>query len=354
MPDEAPAPLEAAARLVLARPPVVPRAIELFSSNTLFGQPGIYPDGSPMVPATAGSVSSIGGALVDDEEHIAAALAALRGTVGEAVAEAFPTRTTARSLRFGVPASPGRVIGPAAGGDPADRVINERYRHEHPHLLAPSLAHDLLWSPDATGHAAETVLHVIEAMVHLRLLARTPELAHLGTELARKQSSVAITLFNSRPAGSPRITLLAPDGLGTIPGGSPAMATPDFWSVPFGPPGDDEAPPLLAAVLDGLVDPSTERPDPLRFDDELGRWWSTHVDDRWLLVRDQIAAGVALGLVRVEDLADIAGRPVAEVVEAWSLHAAVAVWGTGVARQVVAGAAGCGSPPAVGGNTPIV
>jgi hypothetical protein len=149
--------LEVAARAVLARPPRPPRDIDLFSSNTLFGQPGIYPEGSPMVPAAPGATSD----EVGDEDRIAAALAALAATVaGGVVARAFPTGTTGRSLRFGEPASPGRVVGPA-GGDPDDRVINERYRDEDPMLLAPSLAHDLLWSPTTTGHAAETVLHAI-------------------------------------------------------------------------------------------------------------------------------------------------------------------------------------------------
>ena len=43
--------LEAAAVEVLAAPPRPPRDPGLFTSNALFGEPGIYPDGPPMEPA---------------------------------------------------------------------------------------------------------------------------------------------------------------------------------------------------------------------------------------------------------------------------------------------------------------
>ncbi len=42
---------EKEAQQVLSLPPSVPSDLSLFSSNTLFGQPGIYPEGPPMHPA---------------------------------------------------------------------------------------------------------------------------------------------------------------------------------------------------------------------------------------------------------------------------------------------------------------
>ncbi len=60
--------LEAAALEVLAAPPRVPRQAALFTSDVLFGEPGIYPDGPPMAPATGDA----------PDEHLArAALATL-------------------------------------------------------------------------------------------------------------------------------------------------------------------------------------------------------------------------------------------------------------------------------------
>ena len=37
---------------VLARPPQVPADVARFTSGVLFGEPGIYPDGPPMQPAS--------------------------------------------------------------------------------------------------------------------------------------------------------------------------------------------------------------------------------------------------------------------------------------------------------------
>jgi hypothetical protein len=342
----------AAAEEVLARPPRPPSDPNLFASNTLFGQPGIYPDGTPMVPAAGDApttelarshlASVLAAREVDrattdetlrrfDDANLAgavpdagvrAALLLLRGTLAAALVDGFPERTDARSLRYGVPASPGRVVGPAATGDPADpadRVVNDRYQAEHPALVAPSLAHDLLWHPGLTGHAAETVLHAIVAMVHVQLVAAMPALAHTGTELARRQSSLAITLLNSRPPGSARVALCAPDGTGTIPGGAPGMQTIDFWSVPFAPVGDDDVPVLFERVLDALVPEATPRPVPLRFDERLGPWLTTAMDDRWLPIRDHVRASVALGLLDLQDIANLACVSLDDVAAAFGL-----------------------------------
>jgi hypothetical protein len=327
--------LEHAAREVLARAPRPPRDRNLFTSNTLFGEPGIYPDGSAMTPASGAPMAE---SAVRDELHqlgghhvltsfdeprlsesvpdptIRAALVALHGTVGEPVVNAFPTGTTAAQLVWGTPSSPGRVVGPA-GEDPDVRTVNERYRAEHFALLSGSLVHDLLWTPETSGHAAEALLHALVAIVHLQLVARLPRLARLGSELARRQNSLVITLLNSREPGSARISLIAPDGPGTIPGGAPAMQTPDFWSIPFAPPRENAAPPLLAGVLDRLVASDVARPDPLQFDDRLAEWIDAHHDERWLPLADHVRVAVTLGLVDASDIAGVAGVDTSRVVE---------------------------------------
>jgi hypothetical protein len=157
--------------------------------------------------------------------------------------------------------------------------------------------HDLLWSGPGAGHAEETVLHALGAYVHTQLLARAPALATARTELARRQNSVTITLLNSREAGVSTITLVAPRGPGTVPGGAPAMQTPDFWSVPFGPTVADGAAvdATALAVLDALARPGTP-PVPPTWTDATGAWCSTAF--ALLLDRDtQLAANRALGLV---------------------------------------------------------
>ena len=275
----------------LRRAPQIPADIGRFTSTELFGQPGIYPDGPATTPAVGHPHS---------DASIEQVMVELVGTAGEAVFEAWTAgRTAVTRLTYGVPASPGRVVGPASGadGDGAMRVVNERYRAEDARLLLPSIVHDLLWSGPGAGHAEETLLHALGAYVHAQLLARDRSLADLGTELARRENSITITLLNSRQPGSSVVTLIAPEGPGTIPGGASGMQTPDFWSVPFAPLADDGAPisPLVREVLAAIAGVDVARV-PIRFDDDLGAWCSL-VFVAVLEPGVQLAAGRALGLV---------------------------------------------------------
>jgi hypothetical protein len=190
------------------------------------------------------------------------------------------------------------------GGKLGDRVVNERYRAEHPALLAGSLAHDLLWSGPGAGQYEEVTLHALCALVHAQLLARAPFLARTGTELARRQNSLVITLLNSRHPGSSAVSVVAPDGPGTIPGGAPGMQTPDFWSIPFvsGPARDGAAPALLGTVLERVVGAPAPMPAPLRYDDDLGAWLSEHGLAGALPRAAQLRVAVALGLVDPSDV----------------------------------------------------
>ncbi|MGZ6925532.1 MAG: hypothetical protein ACXVJF_02330 [Acidimicrobiia bacterium] len=271
---------------LLARPPQVPVDIARFTSNPLFGEPGIYPDGPPMVPAA--------GPLHPDAA-IEEVMLELVGTAGETVFEEWcAARTAVTRLPYGTPSAPGRVVGPDAAGR---RVVNDRYRAEDPTLLLPSIVHDLLWSGPGAGHAEETVLHALGAYVHAQLLARAPSLADVGTELARRQSSLTITLLNSRRPGSGTVTLVAPDGPGTIPGDAPAMQTPDFWSVPLAPTAADGAPipECTRRVLAHLAG-EAEAATPATFDDGLGVWCSDALASV-LAPAEQLAANRALGLL---------------------------------------------------------
>ncbi len=270
----------------LARPPQVPADVARFTSEVLFGEPGIYPSGPPMRPA-AGHEHS--------DAAIEEVMLELVGTVGEPVFEAWCAgRTTVRRLTYGTPTAPGRIVGPDATGA---RVVNDRYRAEDVRLLLPSIVHDLLWSGPGAGHAEEALLHALGAYVHAQLLARDATLADLGTELARRQSSLTITLLNSRRPATATITLVAPDGPGTIPGGAPTMQTPDFWSVPFGPVAADGAPiaPEVRAVVAAIASVEVDAV-PADYTDALGAWCTTAFATL-LTPEDQLAANRALGLL---------------------------------------------------------
>jgi len=353
--------LEAAALEVLAAPPRAPRDPALFTSTPLFGEPGIYPDGPPMEPAV--------GAPADEHVARAALATLLPDHLGEpaAVAEALglfdgptlhrlapaPLPRAALVLLCGTVAAPalaavatgragvplrsvgmatmpgsGRVVGPDPHGPDGARAVNDRYAGEHPAVLAPSLAHDLLWSGDGHDQVEEATLHAVLAMVHLQVIAASPWIAHMGTELTRRQNSLAVTLANSRHPGSGSIAVRADDGPGTIPGGDPAMQTPDFWSIPFagGPVRDRPAPPALSEVLAGVVAEPYSVPAPLRYDDGLADLMATDLGRRWLDVAEQLRATIALGLVSVDDVAASSGLGRDAAIRAYGLAAAQACW----------------------------
>ncbi len=224
-------------------------------------------------------------------------------TVAAPVLDAFVAGATpVETVGLGATSSPGRIVGPATDdGATATRVVNERYRAEVPTLLAGSLAHDLLWSGPGAGQYEEVVLHALVALVHLQVLARTP-VARAHGYRARPASELACDhVAQFAPPGSADIAVRAPDGPGTIPGGAPGMQTPDFWSIPFvgGPRTTSDAPELLGVVLHRVTDVTP--PSPLRYDDDLGAWWSEHGVRGALDRVAQWRAAVALGLLDASD-----------------------------------------------------
>lgn len=283
--------------------------------------PDLYPDGPPLVPA-AGDPPDADAAVVAldaagvpgaaerfadprlvaraPDPEVRAGLVALAGTVAAPVLDAFAAGALAVDRVVRAPlTAPGRVVGPVAGEAWSTRAVNDRYRAEHPVLLAPSLAHDLLWNPAGAGKVEETLLHAVAAMVHVERIAAAPALADLRTELARRQHSLAITLLLSRHRGSADVCLVAPDGAGTLPGGAPALATPDFWSVPFGTgeSADPDAPAVLAAVLARAFGADAPVPRPLRYDAAVVALCTLPLASTWCPAPARLGAAVALGLV---------------------------------------------------------
>jgi hypothetical protein len=311
----------------LRRPPVVPADVAAFSSNTLFGQPGIYPDGPPMSPApgpaldesSAATVLSelldahdaaAAQALLDDpairervpDVSVRTALALLTGGPAAPLLDAFVVGSTpVLRLGIGAPVGEGRVLGPEQGDDDTTRrVLNERYRHEHPAAIAPSLAHALCHHGERASNAEEATLHGLLAAVHAWLLAGSPQLGGLRSELARRQASLTITLLNARPPGRPSASIVCPDGSGTIPGGNPALQCSDLWSIPFTSRSpvdcDLEVPSPVRESL-GRLAAGTAPEVPARYDEQLGAWLRDHLGQgAWFGPIVRARAGVALGL----------------------------------------------------------
>lgn len=315
------------ARSLLLEPPSEPSDPARFTSGSLFGQPGIYPDGPPMTPAegpapSAGTSSAELADVLDADSFeraaarhddpdlcdrvpdpgVRAALLALTGGPAEPVLDAFVNGTTA-VLRLGVgtPEGAGRVIGvERQETDPTRRVVNQRYAFEHPGVVAPSLAHALCHHGAAAGNAEEATLHGLLASAHTWLLAGAPWLADLGSELARRQNSLTISLLNARAAGSTRAAIRQPDAPGTIPGGDPNLQGPDLWSIPFTSHEADGAARVVPEPVRSALArtaPGTAPPVPPCYDGLLGQWCTDHQGEGgWFGPVVRATAGVALGL----------------------------------------------------------
>ena len=232
---------------------------------------------------------------------VRAGFLSLTGTLGDVLIEPFLAGELAVSgFAYGVPTEPSRVVGPSAELGPRWCAVNERYRHETFPLLAGSLLHQLLHHEPPVSDAEETVTHALLAAVHLQMISRSPHLVG-PTELARRQSSLALSLLCSREPGQAEVRILAPDGLGTIPGGAPSMQTPDFWSIPFAPDLSAAQPPTgpMRLLLDALLDSKLEGAEadpPVVVDDRLAALLDLHVLARELRPHELLSAAVALTL----------------------------------------------------------
>jgi hypothetical protein len=337
--------LERLATLVLARPPHPPARPELFSSDSDVG-PGIYPDGPPMRPAVGpvwtdataeDALAALTSALPDQDRAVAheryrspeagaafpdagvrAAVAALTGTVAEPLL--LTVAASVGPITLGRPADPTRIAGTDDGGR---QVVNERYAAEHPGLLAGAIAHELLVPGPAASNVEEVLGHGVLAIVHMQLIARYEGLAHLGTELARRQSSFAITLFNSRPPGSPWFRFRAPDGPGTIPGGAPGLQSADLASVPFTTRREpSEAGEGMRAVVRLLVG-DLDVPEPLAYDEAALSGIDEHLATTWLPATARVRVGAALGLLSLDDVIDATGLDATAALERFDLARAL-------------------------------
>lgn len=313
---------------LLRNVPTRPRWIELFSSNTLFGQPGIYPDGPTMVPASGAPLDRRGArAIVAAYDHrtadpdesglsvfddsavtrrvpdaaVRAALAMLSGGPADPILRGFLDEVSpVETIGIGEPTGQGRVIGTTAAAGPGHRVLNDRYRAEHPAVIAPSLAHALVHHGERASCHEESTLHGILAAVHTWLIAADASVARFGTELARRQASLTITLLNARAPGSARASIRCPDGPGTIPDGNSMLQCPDLWSIPFNSRGPADCDPVVPDAARSAIGrlAAPDAPEVPRFyDDDLGRWLTEHMGaGRWFGPVVRARAGRALGL----------------------------------------------------------
>ena len=355
-PPESIAMTNAAITTLLAAPPRPPRDPSLFTSGLRFGVPGIYPQGSPMEPAAGPPIDEADAhriitdlvplrdpgaldrslALLDDPDVVGripdpavrAALALLVPTIAAPLVVSFLDRTSpVETIAMVDMPDSSRTFGPIAGGGRGDRALNGRYAAEHPLAIAPSLVHHLGWL--ATGDRYEEVLlHGLLAVVHLQWIAAIPGLALTNTELTRRQNSMALTLANSRRPGAIHPSMRADDGPGVIPGGDPALSTPDLWSVPLARESASGAAvpaAVVATFAAAVADPATI-PAHLAYDDELADLATIELAGPHLTDHRLLRSTYALGMLDPDELVATTGLDLAAVLELLDLADVESAW----------------------------
>lgn len=319
------------ARFLLSLPQRKPCDVNLFTSTFADGENGLYPEGSPMVPAAtpAPSEAEIRAQLdaflqgnpersdalrvFDDpgakakipSPSIRAALAALHGTAAETAIDLL--FGDGYSMRFG--GIPYQQLIAMVIGNTGSRMVhfNRRYELEHFALLTGVVAHEILHHDTSNPRVEEAILNATTALVHMQLLSRHPELAHTGTELSRQLNDLVLLLVNSRMPGSSRIALVAPAGKGIAPGS--ARSQPDLLTfflkreILIGDRSATSAPApdAFAPTLRQLLGPGVAIPQPLLFGTPTAKLFS-RMNDRWLPPVERLRVSVLLGLVSMEEI----------------------------------------------------
>jgi hypothetical protein len=346
------------ANFLLALPQRKPCDVNLFTSKFQPGDwPGLYPEGRPMAPAVdpnhgvprdeaevraqlasflrkhLGSGARVNAALAlfgrsDVRARVAdptlrAALVALTGTVAEPVIEWFVSQKALKvDTRFG-----GVPLGGSAsvsGLRPnLTMLFSRRYAAEHFALLSSTFAHEILHLHGSGQITAteEVIVHAVTAVVHMQLLARHPELATGGTELARQANQEVLLFMNSRTPGSSRSAIIAPGGRGTAPGSTRSRRDlyghGKEWNLfrqqaPL-PTDSSPTPPPFAKVLRALLATGVAIPRPLNYTKQTALLFSK-TNDTWLAPVDRLRVSVLLGLVSVEEIVTYTGVPRARAV----------------------------------------
>ena len=316
---------------LLSLPQHKPCDVNLFTSKFVNGANGLYPEGSPMEPATTPAPSEeqvraqLDSLLQDNPERadalrvfddpgvkakiappsIRAALAALHGTAGESAIDLLLSDTY--TARFGgIPVQ--SLIAMVTGTTGSRTVLfNRRYELENFALLTGIVAHEILHHDTSNPRVEEAILNATTALIHMQILSRHPELAYTGTELSRQLNDLVLLVVNPRAPGSPGIAIVAPSGKGIAPGS--ARSQPDvltFFLKREMVIGDRSAtsapaPDAFAPVLRHLPRPGVAIPAPLMFDERTASLFS-RMNDRWLSPVERLRVSVLLGVISLEEI----------------------------------------------------
>lgn len=343
------------ANRVLALAPEVPDNIDLFTSDYLEQPvyPEAYPEGSPMAPATGPErtpdevrtalVAFLDGyyspveisetlAVFDapdvvervPDANIRAGFALLNLTVARPLIGFFLSSDGFVGQMEWAPMGIAFTEAALVTDDGRTSVaLNERYRHEHFALLTANIAQTLLHhdGEETFSYAENVITLFISTYAHLQILSKHPELAYLGTELARLMNTFSLALLNAHPAGSPELAQIVPYGLGVLPG-SPEDA-PDYWTLFDGQIDSSTGPSPLRSILDRMLDDQAVIPANVAYSRATAMLIDDHLDESVLTRPDRVRLSVLLGMITPAEIAALVDAQEREIVAAFDLDGVV-------------------------------
>lgn len=280
----------------LKQPPFPPTDVALFD-------PGVYSEAPPLVPATqnpsgetamrnklksllekrfgVGSTQVSEGLATYDaastksivpSARLRATLVSLKGTVGEPAIMGALDGTYGK-VYFGTPPCPcdpvAQVFLPS-GSAKLEIVFNKKYQYEDFRLLAPVMAHEVLYRDLLGGKKEGAVVASIQSLVYAQFVLETPSLATSGTALARDNNTELMARINSRDATGKLRLFTSTSGSGAnccgiFPRGA---FVPDFAAL-FEPLGDSNNPgsSFLKQMVRNVVGSGVTLPQTVDFDD---------------------------------------------------------------------------------------
>ncbi len=189
-----------------------------------------------------------------------------------------------------------------------------------------SIGHEINHDDFLGGPAEEAIIGTLTAVAHLQVLARQPSLLAERSPMARMNNTQAMALLNSREAGSGEIRILAEPAT-LFPGGNERFEGVNFWRLNF--PGRFTKPlavsadlaPVLAEELASISAARTDFGDPLEFSEELAERISPLALERAGLTDTVLVRlHVGLGLISIDEIADVTGMSADEASEAFMLR----------------------------------
>ncbi|MEM4782632.1 MAG: hypothetical protein QXG03_13865 [Halalkalicoccus sp.] len=221
------------------------------------------------------------------DPRLRAGAVAMAGTVAQPAFEAVRDGALER-VRFEAFEPGDDAIAVARHPHGRDHVgINDRYRFEDFRLFTPTVFHEVLHEDGENSPTEELIIHSLDSLLRGQLFLETPDLAIVGTELARWANTVVMARINSRDERGDLRLFESQDEI--FPGGAPFE---NYADVTVGHPGHDTP---GNEVLRRVVETVTGRSAPdARYDDDTLALLDAHQElfDPGDIVR--IAAALAL------------------------------------------------------------